>query len=440
MIMKKTLKFLVIALALAMSVMITASAASYTSLADDLKDIGMFTGTDVGYELDREPTRAEAAVMLVRMLGEEGNAEAAFEAGTISYPFTDVPDWADAQIAYLYTNSLANGISETEFGTSTKCSAQMYCTYLLRVLGYSDKDGGDFTYDGALDFAAQIGLADSVLLSGTFTRDSLVAVSYQALATDVKETDGNLLSKLIEDGAIDADAAESITTNIATYDKLNAVSEAMKSFDVDLTQKITMTTDEETVTLSDMTGTMKANITTDSIEAEIISVTTDTTTEKTSSISTWLKDGWKYIDDGTDKTKMSMDYDQLLETIQNSLMSMDPMPIYCYTDIAETSEDGKTSYIVSIDPEYFNAILDTVGQSLGDAQSTNIEFSKVTQSYTFDESGTLTNKASQMDMNMSYSGSDDIAATLSSDMKINAIGDSVTIDFPDFSDFTEITE
>ncbi len=439
--MKKTLKFLVIALALAMSVMITASAASYTSLADDLKDIGMFTGTDVGYELDREPTRAEAAVMLVRMLGEEENAEAALEAGTISCPFTDVPDWADAQIAYLYTNSLANGISETAFGTSTKCSAQMYCTYLLRVLGYSDKDGGDFTYDGALDFAAQIGLADSVLLAGTFTRDSLVAVSYQALATDVKETDGNLLSKLIEDGAIDADAAKSISTKLDAFDTINAASDEFDtSLDADMTMDLTMTMDEETITLNDVATSIKLNITDDSIEAAIVMTTTDPQTDEPMNITEWIKDGWIYIDDGTNKSKMELDYSDMLSTIEDSTINTEIMPIYCYTDLSVASEDGATTYTMSIASEYLTAaVADVLEQTLSEADSMNIEFSDVTMDYTFNEDGALTDIGMMIDMSMSYMDVD-VAASLSYDMTIISSGDSVTIDFPDFSDFTEITE
>jgi hypothetical protein len=437
--MKKTLKVLVIILVLAFSVAITASAASFTSLADDLKEIGMFTGTDVGYELDREPTRAEAAVMLVRMLGEEENAAAAYAAGTISCPFTDVPDWAQSQIAYLYSNSLTNGVSDTEFGSSNICSAQMYCTYILRVLGYSDKEDGDFTYDGALDFAAQIGLADSTLVSGTFTRDSLVAISYQALATNVKDGDGNLLSKLIADGAIDADAAAKITERIAIYDDINAVSEVTNSsLDADMTMDISMTMNGETVTISDVTSSIKANITADSIEAEIISAMTDPTNNETINMSEWIKDGWVYIDDGTNKTKMSMNYDQLLETIQNSSMSYGTLPIYCYSELAEVTADGETTYSVSIAPEYLNAIVGSIlGQSLGDTQGMNIVFNSVMESFSLDENGMLANINMQMDMSMSYPGLGDISATVSADMTINSIGSAVTIDFPDFTDFTE---
>ena len=73
--MKKTLKCIVAAALCFACFAMCAFAADSTSLADDLKEIGMFKGTNEGYELDRAPTRVEAAVMLVRMLGKEEAAE-----------------------------------------------------------------------------------------------------------------------------------------------------------------------------------------------------------------------------------------------------------------------------------------------------------------------------------------------------------------------------
>ena len=57
----------------AAAAMLTASAfaANYTNCADSLHEMGLFQGTQNGYDLDRTPTRAEAAVMLVRLLGKE---------------------------------------------------------------------------------------------------------------------------------------------------------------------------------------------------------------------------------------------------------------------------------------------------------------------------------------------------------------------------------
>ena len=129
----------------------TASAATYTRAADDLKDLGLFLGTDKGYELDREPTRTEAAVMLVRLLGKETESKEK----NYEHPFTDVPEWADAYVGYLYENGLTKGIGDGKFGATDLCTVQMFCTFVLRALGYTE-DAGDFTYDEAIDFAAEL--------------------------------------------------------------------------------------------------------------------------------------------------------------------------------------------------------------------------------------------------------------------------------------------
>ena len=67
--------------------------------------MGLFLGTDHGYELDRAATRVEGVVMLIRMLGEE---EAAL-AYTGAQPFRDVPEWASKYVAYAYGMGYTKG-------------------------------------------------------------------------------------------------------------------------------------------------------------------------------------------------------------------------------------------------------------------------------------------------------------------------------------------
>ena len=52
---------------------VSASSDIYNQSAVKLGDLGLFKGTDNGFELDRRPTRAEAACMLVRFLGKESD-------------------------------------------------------------------------------------------------------------------------------------------------------------------------------------------------------------------------------------------------------------------------------------------------------------------------------------------------------------------------------
>ena len=111
--MKRILTILAATLLLTAAMAGTASASSYDSVAEELSAIGVFRGTAGGFELDRAPTRSEAAIMLVRLYGAEDEAKAAYEAGEISMPFTDVSETAAPSVAWLYSQGITNGTSAT---------------------------------------------------------------------------------------------------------------------------------------------------------------------------------------------------------------------------------------------------------------------------------------------------------------------------------------
>ena len=170
--MKRILTILAATLLLTAAMAGTASASSYDSIAEELSAIGVFRGTAGGFELDRAPTRSEAAIMLVRLYGAEDEAKAAYEAGEISMPFTDVSETAAPSVAWLYSQGITNGTSATTFGASSPCSAKMYCAFLLRALGY--EDGVDFLYADTLDFAMLHGLFNlSMLDAAPFLRETI---------------------------------------------------------------------------------------------------------------------------------------------------------------------------------------------------------------------------------------------------------------------------
>ena len=173
----KKMRIALASMLVAAGITATAGAANFTNCADRLKDVGLFQGTNQGYQLDKAPTRAEASAMLVRLLGKEAEAEKL----TYTAPFTDLKGWEKPYVQYLYDNGLANGMSATAYNPTGKCSAQMYTTFLLRALGYSDAKG-DFTYAKALDFGEQVGLVDDINCSTkNFLRDNVVAMSLTAL-------------------------------------------------------------------------------------------------------------------------------------------------------------------------------------------------------------------------------------------------------------------
>ncbi len=93
-------------------------------LAEDLKALGLFKGVSATeFDLNRNPTRVEAIVMLIRLLGKESDA---LNNTSTHHPFTDVPAWADSYVGYAYQMGLTNGSSATKIGSGGALSQFEY--------------------------------------------------------------------------------------------------------------------------------------------------------------------------------------------------------------------------------------------------------------------------------------------------------------------------
>ena len=170
-------------------------------LASDLKALNLFQGvSEYDFALDREPTRVEALVMLIRVLGQEDEALGS----SWRHPFQDVPAWADRYVGYGYQKSLTNGISQTKFGSSGTASAAMYVTFVLRSLGYSDVNNADFTWSDPFSLARSVGILPSFVNTAAFWRADVVTVSYAALPVQLKGSYQTLADRLIRQGVFTA--------------------------------------------------------------------------------------------------------------------------------------------------------------------------------------------------------------------------------------------
>lgn len=150
-------------------------------IADALYHVELFRGTNLGYELGRELTRAEGITLLVRMLGQE---EAAMK-GTYSIPFTDVAEWAKPYVGYAYANGITNGISATEFGSQNTMTDYMFITLTLRALGYSDRGKvPQFVWNDPYMLAKNAGLISAAKADSFFSRGDAVEVFWNALSVD----------------------------------------------------------------------------------------------------------------------------------------------------------------------------------------------------------------------------------------------------------------
>lgn len=161
-----------------------------------LEKAGLLRGGGDGFDLERAPTRAETAVMLVRLMGKETEALAR----KYSHPFADVPDWASPHIGYLYHHGLTKGVSDTRYGSGQTVDMNMFATLILRLIGYNDA-AGDFNYAQASTVAAKLGIKPGQY-DDVFLRGHMVDMAYQALFSGIKGGGQRLIDRLLEENAI----------------------------------------------------------------------------------------------------------------------------------------------------------------------------------------------------------------------------------------------
>ncbi|ODU55753.1 MAG: hypothetical protein ABT01_05430 [Clostridium sp. SCN 57-10] len=176
----------------------------YTAQAEGLQKLNLFRGSNYGFELERVPTRQEALIMLIRLLGEESQA--------LSYEgksaFTDLTGWADGvrYVKYGEAMKYTNGMTPTTFVQQGAAQDITYLTFVLRALGYSDA-AGDFSYKTSYTKAMEIGLLTQAQwdeMHSVFRRDHVVLLSYNALRCARKDG-GTLGDKLVAAGVITAE-------------------------------------------------------------------------------------------------------------------------------------------------------------------------------------------------------------------------------------------
>ena len=138
--MKKKLISILLASIMAFFLLPTAFAVTEeaTEAAEALYELGLFKGTGTNadgtpvFALENTPTRNQAVIMLVRLLGKEGEALS----GTWELPFTDVAKESTAYpyIGYAYANGLTNGTSATTYSGTNPIRANQYITFVFLFL------------------------------------------------------------------------------------------------------------------------------------------------------------------------------------------------------------------------------------------------------------------------------------------------------------------
>ncbi|MBK5245677.1 MAG: hypothetical protein JJE49_00230 [Peptostreptococcaceae bacterium] len=203
----------------------------YSNDAIRLNRLGLFLGTDNGFELDKPCNRLQGAVMFIRLVGEESIA--IFEPK--SSPFEDVTQtWAMPYIGQMYVQGYSNGTSSTTYGIGAM-SADQFATYILRALGYSEAKG-DFVWSTSLSTLLELDIISkrdfNIIEEGSFLRDYAVKLASSALDATLKNSDTTLYQVLLEKDAINLNSSirplpVSTGTLVRSYEDMTAIFQRM---------------------------------------------------------------------------------------------------------------------------------------------------------------------------------------------------------------------
>ena len=194
-------------------------ATDYNAMASALKTLhlfkGSFTGYGQGFDLEVAPTRLQALIMFIRVLGEEEQALA----WTGTTPFTDIQKGSQAEkyVGYAYSMGYTNGYTATQFKPAGAVNAWQYTEFMLRAMGYSS--AANTNLSDTLIRAQTAGVLTAgeaeMLQRDKFLRAELVYVSYYAL--DAWLPDGNrTLGDLLQEKGVFTSREREETRSIVT--------------------------------------------------------------------------------------------------------------------------------------------------------------------------------------------------------------------------------
>lgn len=179
-------------------------APDYNAMAGALKSLHLFKGTFTGYgegfDLEAAPTRLQALIMFIRVLGEEEQALA----WTGTTPFADIEKGSQAEryVGYAYEKGYTNGYTATAFKPAGAVNAYQYTEFVLRAMGYSSAANTDLstTLTRAVAAGVLTERESAALARSAFLRAQLVYVSYYALEAELADGSGTLADRLMDLG------------------------------------------------------------------------------------------------------------------------------------------------------------------------------------------------------------------------------------------------
>ncbi len=193
----------------------------YNAMAAALKKLnllkGSFTGYGEGFDLEVAPTRLQALIMFIRVLGEEEQALA--WSGTT--PFKDIEKGSQAEkyVGYAYAMGYTNGYTATTFKPAGSVNAYQYTEFVLRAMGYSSVANTNLA--DTLERAQNCGVLTfgeaAMLQIDPFLRAELVYISYYALDAFLPDGSRTLGDLLIEKGVFDWESRSEAYAMVNTW-------------------------------------------------------------------------------------------------------------------------------------------------------------------------------------------------------------------------------
>jgi len=154
----------------------------YAEAVEVMNALEILKGDETGFRPADTLTRAEACVIIIKMLGELDFAKAAK-----TDKFDDISGhWAEKYIAYCAEQGLISGLGDGKFGPDSELSGYAFALMILRAVGYNPSVEGIGGADWELDtakYAKKVGLiADMSLISAeTFTREMAAQMAFDGL-------------------------------------------------------------------------------------------------------------------------------------------------------------------------------------------------------------------------------------------------------------------
>ena len=158
---------------------VTPAKFTYDMEAEALQEKGLLLGTEKGLELLKPLTRAEAATILLRAIGESTEAKDAS-----LQTFSDVsPDyWGYGAVENSYKLGIMKGIGDNLFAPEDMVTAAQFSTMVLRASGTND-----FNWETALNLLIEKGVISETdaFTMDFFARCDMAKIIYEAKASNL---------------------------------------------------------------------------------------------------------------------------------------------------------------------------------------------------------------------------------------------------------------